>query len=73
MTHLLAGRTVLVSKPSIFQIFSPGDSVMVEVFSCIGDIEVMASRNYSKLAGGEQEGVVRMEHANYGGHYVISS
>lgn len=36
-------------------------------------MEVIASSNFSKLAKGEDEGVVRMEHANYGGHYVISA
>lgn len=29
MTHLLASRTIMMNKPAIFQIFSPGDSVMI--------------------------------------------
>lgn len=33
----------------------------------------MASSSYGRLANGSQESVVRMEHANYGGHYVISA
>ncbi len=28
-THLVAGRSLVVTYPSIFEIFSPGDSLMI--------------------------------------------
>ena len=73
LTHLVAGRTLVVTNPAIFQIFSPGDSIMIEIFSCLGQIEVTASSNYTQIANSSSQNAVRMEHANYGGHYVISA
>jgi hypothetical protein len=45
---------------------------MIEVFSCKEDIEIRAGSNHSKFEA-DGDGVLRMEHANYGGHYVISA
>lgn len=73
LTHLVATRTLMYTYPATFQVFSPGDSIMIEIFSCLGDIEVSASANYTKIMNKDQDNVVRMEHANYGGHYVISA
>ena len=36
------------------------------------DIDVLAGSNYNKLMQ-EDESNVRLEHANYAGHYVITS
>ena len=48
---------------------------MIEIFTCTGELEIKASRNYSRLTekNEDEEGIVKMEHTNYGGHYVISS
>jgi hypothetical protein len=46
---------------------------MIEIFSCKNDIVVSAGNNYTKIANNESDGVLTMEHANYGGHYVISA
>lgn len=48
---------------------------MIEIYSCSGNVAVKASTNYSILTAEKEtdEGIVRMEHANYGGHYVISA
>jgi hypothetical protein len=73
-THLVAGRSLMISYPSIFEIFSPGNSIMIEIFSCKGDLQIGASSNYSKIQSNDDEGVVRMEHGNYGGgHFVITA
>ncbi len=48
---------------------------MIEIYSCIGDMQVTASSNITQLISDNatQQGIVRMEHANYGGHYVVSA
>jgi hypothetical protein len=69
----VAARNVMLTNPAIFQIFSPGESIMIEIFSCAGEIEVSASSNYTQIINNSFQNVVRMEHSNYGGHYVISS
>lgn len=64
-----------MNQPAIFEIFSPGDSVVIEIYPCNNDVSVQASSNFSKLISenASDEGIVRMEHANYGGHYVITA
>lgn len=49
-THLIAGRSLMVTQPSVFEIFTPGDAVMVEIFACQNDIDIVASSNYSKIS-----------------------
>lgn len=46
---------------------------MIETFVCQGDISITASSNISELLDNDYNGngVVHMEHANYGGHYVV--
>lgn len=46
---------------------------MIETFVCQGDISVTASTNITELLEDDQngKGVIHMEHANYGGHYVV--
>lgn len=63
-----------MDKASIFEIYSPGDSIIIEIYSCRDDVEVRASSNFTLLMSqteNDDSGIVRMEHANYGGHYVI--
>ena len=69
---MTAGSKYMLNKPSVFEIYSPGKSIIIEVFSCKGDIDVLAGSNYNKLMQ-EDESNVRLEHANYAGHYVITS
>ena len=75
--HLAVNRMLFVKQPySVFEIYSPGHSVMIEIYSCEGDVVVEASRNYSLLddtINPNDQGIVRMEHSNYGGHYVITA
>lgn len=46
---------------------------MIVVDSCIGEVEVKASDKYEALAGESTSAPVLLEHANYGGHYVVTA
>lgn len=40
----------MFNQEGIYEIYDNNQNLMIEVFNCIGDIEVRASRNYSKLS-----------------------
>ena len=44
-THLISGSSILMKNEGIFEIFSPGGSIMIETFVCQGDISITASSN----------------------------
>jgi hypothetical protein len=41
-----------MNQPAIFKIYSPGDSILIEVYLCEGDIVIEASSNISQLNQG---------------------
>jgi hypothetical protein len=45
---------------------------MMQIFSCKGDVEVIASARYSDVENSTSSAVT-LEHSNIGGHYVIQS
>ncbi len=66
---MVAGRNTYVDKPSVFQVFSPGDALLVEKFSCSKNLKVKAT---SKLWNDSTNiGVVNTERKNLGVHYVV--
>ena len=72
-SHLIAGRTQLLTRPNtVFEIFTPNKSIMVEIFVCSGEVGyVEGSRNYTALTSSHSS--IKMQHSNYGGHYVMSA
>lgn len=49
-SHLKVGSSYLITDPeTVFEIYSPGKSVMIEIFACEGEVSVSSSRNYSLL------------------------
>ena len=71
LTHLQAANTMMVKNPNTFEIYSPGDSIIIEVYDCRGSVAVEGSSSYYDLLQGKN--TIMMEHSNYGGHYVISA
>jgi hypothetical protein len=49
--------------------------LLIEIFSCAHNLIVKASTNYSLLKANNDDdtGIIRMEHGNYGGHYVLTT
>ena len=71
LTHLQAANTMMVRNPNTFEIFSPGNSIIIEVYDCRGSVGVEGSNSYYNLL--KENDTIMMEHSNYGGHYVISA
>ena len=55
-THLISGSSILMKDSGIFQIFSPGLSIMIETFVCEGDISITASSNITELLEDDENG-----------------
>jgi hypothetical protein len=49
--------------------------LLIEIFSCADNLKVKASTNYSLLKANNDDvtGIIQMDQANYGGHYVIKT
>ena len=76
MIHLQPKKNILMNRPQTFEMYSPAMSVLLEIFSCSGDLSVLAVDEYKELkgtSGSPSAGDVVLEQNNYGGHYVVSS
>lgn len=74
LVHLRPEQYLLMSSPHTFELYSPGKAVLLEIFTCSGELEIKASEFYKDL-GSEKDnwGEVVLEESNYGGHFVVSS
>ena len=73
LTHLMSSNANLFTEKGTFEIYTPGNNLMIVVDSCIGEVEVKASDKYEALAGESTSAPVLLEHANYGGHYIVTA
>jgi hypothetical protein len=73
LIHLKPEQSVLMTKEHTFELYSPSKAVMLEIFSCLGDIGVEASDNYKDFESDKPYNEVVLEQSNYGGHFVITS
>jgi hypothetical protein len=46
---------------------------MIVLDTCLSEVEVKASDKYESLKNNSNQSLVLLEHANYGGHYVITA
>ena len=70
-----------MNKQGTFELYSPNKSVMVELFPCSGELQVIGTENYSDFQyydskkhfrPGQTQNEIELEENNYAGHYVIS-
>lgn len=74
LIHLKPESRLLMTRPGTVELYSPKKAVMMEVFTCSGEVEVEASDEYRDfLDSNKSSKDVALHKSNYGGHYVISS
>lgn len=51
LTHLMSSNANLFTERGMFEIYTPGNNLMIVVDSCLGEVEVKASDKYDAVAG----------------------
>lgn len=49
LTHLMSSYANLFTEKGMFEIYTPGNNLMIVVDSCLGEVEVKASEKYDAL------------------------
>ena len=73
LTYLQDSTPFLSGDNIIYEVFTGGHPIMLELFSCRGDMKLTASAKYPELLEANPEDSISLSHSNIGGHYVISS
>lgn len=74
LTHLMSSNSNLFTEKGTFEIYTPGHNLMIVVDTCLNEVEVKASEKYDAVANETSTAAsVLLEHANYGGHYIITA
>lgn len=71
----MSSNVNLFTEKGTFEIYTPGHNFMIVVDTCLSEVEVKASEKYEALqkTDKDNQSLVLLEHANYGGHYVITA
>jgi hypothetical protein len=73
LMHLKPEQSVIRSSEQIFELYSPGKAVLIEIFACSGIMEVVATDEYKNFEADSPYDEILLEQTNYGGHYLIRS
>jgi len=73
LTHLSPFKNYFFNKNGVYQIFTGQKNVLMELFNCVGDFNLLASKNIkdTQAAAQNDSKSITLRRPNYGGHYVI--
>jgi hypothetical protein len=72
LTHLVPFDNHFFDKEGVYQLFTNSQNVLVEVFNCQGDFELIASKDYKDMKASDgQVSPIALRRPNYAGHYVL--
>ena len=73
LTHLSPFKNYFFNKNGVYQIFTGQKNVLMELFNCVGDFNLIASKNIKDTQSlpKKDSKSITLRRPNYGGHYVV--
>lgn len=67
----MSSNVNLFTEKGTFEIYTPGNNLMVVVDTCLGEVELKASEKYEYLSDDSSLQVIMLNNPNFGRHYLI--
>lgn len=71
-TYISPKRNYLFEEEGVYQIYSNHKNVLLEIFNCKGEVQLISSREEKEMAFDYSgKSPIEIQRPNYGGHYIF--